>query len=853
MTDESKRGLRLPAAQLRAALPLVAAACVLLAAWLAWSGWQQMRDANRSQALQASRDLAVSGTQHALQLQTKRLQDALQSAPVQSALAAGDLADAGRRLGAGWPHLEAATVLPPDLDAGYAGLPQAGFGRLAVAEAALVANAPVARVAKDGGPRLVLAAPARAGDRLVGIAYVRLPLSLATDAIQAANVDDSSYLALREGNYTILARGDQSLSNAAEALAAKVPNTDLRIVAGLPDTEHGTVRPGRDRVAGRGAVAARCGRGGMAGVRRGPGFTTSDGHDVHAEPTLAQAVQQAPLRARPAPAVEVKDRSRQRCRAGRVDIDRGIFRAYDIRGIVGKTLDASVAELIGHAVGTLMFEKGLADIVVGRDGRLSGPDLVGGLSEGLRKAGRNVIDIGMVPTPVVYFGGFQLRTGCGIAVTGSHNPPDYNGFKIVVGGETLSGDAITDLYARIAEDRLHNAAAPGTLSHRDISDDYVNRIAADVQIDRRLKVVVDAGNGVAGVLGAARCSRRSAPRSRRCTARSTAHFPNHHPDPSEPHNLQDLIQMVQRLDADLGIAFDGDGDRLGVVTRNGETIYPDRLLMLFAADVLERNPGAVIVYDVKCTGRLPGHILRHGGSPLMWKTGHSLIKAKMRETEAELAGEMSGHFFFAERWYGFDDGIYAAARLLEILAARPDSPTDQLNALPDGVSTPEIKVDAPDGDPHAFVERFRAAAKFEGARIVHDRRPARGLARWLGPGARVEHDAGAGVAVRCRFARPRCHASRRRSASSCWRSSRIWCCRSSACARRRRLSLRGGRGIALSPATAACRVRRAARRRLRRGCAGACRGREVPRPARRVTPATRSHTPGARAIRRRRR
>jgi len=713
MTDESKRGLRLPSAQLRAALPLIAAACVLLGLWLAWSGWQQVRDANRGQALQASRDLAVSGTQHALQLQTKRLQDVLQSAPVQSALAAGDLADAGKRLGAGWPHLELATVLPPDLDAGYAGLPQGGFGRLAVAEAALAANAPVARVAKDGGPRLVLAAPARAGDRLVGIAYVRLPLSLATDAIQAANIDGSSYMALREGSYTILARGDQSLSNAAEALSAKVPNTDLRIVAGLPDTEQGLFGLGAVGSLGAALLLLAAGVAAWLALRREGGPAPSEAHDAHGEPTLAQAIQQAPIRARAAPVVEVKEK--EVVRPGPVDIDRGIFRAYDIRGIVGKTLDASVAELIGHAVGTLMFEKGLADIVVGRDGRLSGPDLVGGLSDGLRKAGRNVIDIGMVPTPVVYFGGFQLRTGCGIAVTGSHNPPDYNGFKIVVGGETLSGVAITDLYARIAEDRLHNASVPGALSHREIGDDYVNRIAADVQIDRRLKVVVDAGNGVAGVLGPKVLEAIGAEVTP-LYCEIDGHFPNHHPDPSEPHNLQDLIQMVQRLDADLGIAFDGDGDRLGVVTRTGETIYPDRLLMLFAADVLERNPGAVIVYDVKCTGRLPGHILRHGGSPLMWKTGHSLIKAKMRETEAELAGEMSGHFFFAERWYGFDDGIYAAARLLEILAARPDSPTDQLNALPDGVSTPEIKVDAPDGDPHAFVERFRAAAKFEGAR-----------------------------------------------------------------------------------------------------------------------------------------
>jgi len=543
------------------------------------------------------------------------------------------------------------------------------------------------------------------------VAYVRLPLMIATDALQSAHIEDGTYLALREGNYTVIERGDVSLANQAEALSSKIPDSDLRIVAGLPDTTQG--------VFGLGAIPSLVAALVLLGLaivawlamRRGPGLAGDELHDdPQAAPTLAQAMQQAPARPRPAPAVEV----REPAKPAPVRIDRSIFRAYDIRGIVGQTLDASVAELIGHAVGTLMFEKDLNDIVVGRDGRLSGPDLVAGLTEGLRKAGRNVIDIGMVPTPVAYFGAFQLRTGCCISVTGSHNPPDYNGFKIVVGGETLSGTAITDLYARIAEDRLHTAAA-GTLSQRDIGPDYVARIAADVQINRRLKVVVDAGNGVAGVLGPKVLEAIGAEVTP-LFCEIDGHFPNHHPDPSEPANLQDLVQMVQRLDADLGIAFDGDGDRLGVVTRNGDNIYPDRLLMLFASDVLERNPGAVIVYDVKCTGRLPGHILRHGGSPLMWKTGHSLIKAKMRETEAELAGEMSGHFFFAERWYGFDDGIYAAARLLEILAANPESPTEQLNALPNGVSTPELKVDAPDGDPHAFVERFRAAAKFEGAR-----------------------------------------------------------------------------------------------------------------------------------------
>jgi len=710
--SDSKPRLRLPAAQLRPVLPVLAALCMLLALWLAWSGWQQLRDANRAQGLEQARDLAAQGTAHALQQELDRLGDRLGSSALQATLGTGDLSGAAAQLKAGWPRVEQVEILAPDLDAAYTGLPQTGFGRLAVAEAALAANAPVARIVKDDGVRLVIAAPARSGDRVAGVAYVRLPLALATQALQGAAVADDSYLALRQGNYTVLERGDQSLATSAEALSAKVPGTGLRIAAALPDETAGAFGLGATPSFVAALVLAGLALAAWLALRRGAGAADAAGVDApHAEPTLAQAIQQAPVQERATPAVAVAEAARP----GPVRIDRGIFRAYDIRGIVGKTLDIGVAELIGHAVGTLMFEQGLSDIVVGRDGRLSGPDLVAGLTEGLRKAGRNVIDIGLAPTPVVYFGGFQLRTGCGIAVTGSHNPPDYNGFKIVVGGNTLSGDAITDLYARIAEDRLHTADTPGTVVERDLGDDYVARIASDVQIDRRLKVVVDAGNGVAGVLGP-RVLEAIGAEVTPLYCEIDGNFPNHHPDPSEPHNLVDLTRMVERLDADLGIAFDGDGDRLGVVTRDGENIYPDRLLMLFAADVLERNPGAVIVYDVKCTGRLPGHILRHGGSPLMWKTGHSLIKAKMREVEAELAGEMSGHFFFAERWYGFDDGIYAAARLLEILAAKPETASEQLKALPNGVSTPELKVDAPDGDPHAFVERFRAAARFEGAR-----------------------------------------------------------------------------------------------------------------------------------------
>jgi len=712
-TDHAQtRRPQLSIGRLRVALPLLAVALALLALWLAYNGWRQWQDESRSDAVLQSRDLAVQTTQRALQQETQRLRERLAYPDAQSALAAGNLSAAATQLGLGWPQLEQAQVWPPDLQAAYRGLPQSGFGRLAVAEAALVANAPVVRIVKEaGGARLVLAAPARTGGRLAGIAYVRLPLAIATGGLDALNVGETSYLALRQGTYTVHERGDPALGTSAEALAAKVPGTELRIVAALPDAARG--------VFGLGATAALIAAAVLAGLallawvawRRGSDDSTAVDNDTEAEPTLAQTMQQAPL-PNPVPVVEVKEAPK----AAPVKIDRGIFRAYDIRGVVGVSLDAGVAELIGQAVGSLMVEKGLHDIVVGRDGRLSGPELVTALTQGLRKAGCNVIDIGLAPTPLVYFGTFHLRTGCGVAVTGSHNPPDYNGFKIVVGGETLSGDAILALHTRIAEDRLHQAATPGTLSQREIGDDYVARIADDVQIDRRLRVVVDAGNGVAGLLGPRVLEAVGADVTPLfCEIDGT--FPNHHPDPSEAANLQDLVRMVDRLDADLGLAFDGDGDRLGVVTRDGENIYADRLLMLFAADVLERNPGAMIVYDVKSTGRLAGHILRHGGSPLMWKTGHSLIKAKMRETGAELAGEMSGHFFFAERWYGFDDGIYAAARLLEILAARPESPSEQLKALPKGMSTAEIKVDAPNGDPHAFVEHFRAMAKFEGGRL----------------------------------------------------------------------------------------------------------------------------------------
>jgi len=444
------------------------------------------------------------------------------------------------------------------------------------------------------------------------------------------------------------------------------------------------------------------------------------GGQLHDEPVLSDVIAAAPPTPKPETPVKIAATAAVAPPAAPHEHtipDRGIFRAYDIRGVVGQTLTEGVAHQLGRAIGSAVRDKELSEIVVGRDGRLSGPELSGALIDGLRAAGVDVIDIGAVPTPVSYFAAYQLNTGSCVSVTGSHNPPDYNGFKIVIGGETLAEDAIQDLYQRIVDGRL--AEGHGSLRQYEVLPEYIERIASDIQTGRALKVVVDCGNGIAGetapaVVQAIGCE----PIPLYCDVDGT--FPNHHPDPSEPKNLADLILMVQKTGADVGLAFDGDGDRLGVVTKDGEIIYPDRVLMLFAQDVLTRNPGATILYDVKCTGHLQPLILKAGGSPLMWKTGHSLIKAKMKETGAQLAGEMSGHFFFRERWYGFDDGVYAAARLLEILADDPDgrSPEEIFATLPKGVSTPELHIHMQEGQNHPFIARFRERAQFDGARIT---------------------------------------------------------------------------------------------------------------------------------------
>ena len=387
----------------------------------------------------------------------------------------------------------------------------------------------------------------------------------------------------------------------------------------------------------------------------------------------------------------------------------GIFRAYDIRGVVGDSLTADTAYWIGRAIGAESLACGEPGVVVGRDGRLSGPELASSLIRGLCEAGCDVTDVGMVPTPVLYFAANTLGPRSGVMVTGSHNPPDYNGFKIMIAGETLSGERIQRLYRRLQDDELSSGA--GQCRQAGILDAYRARILGDLKVERRLKVVVDCGNGVAGVnapelIEALGCE--VIPLF--CEVDGT--FPNHHPDPGKPENLRDLIAKVAETGADLGLAFDGDGDRVGVVTNSGEMIYPDRLLMLFARDVLGRNPGAEIIYDVKCTRGLAGVIAAQGGRPLMWKTGHSLIKAKMKETGALLAGEMSGHIFFKERWYGFDDGIYSAARLLEILSLDGRSAAAVFADFPVALSTPEINISVGDERKFALIEALQRDAQW---------------------------------------------------------------------------------------------------------------------------------------------
>ncbi len=392
-----------------------------------------------------------------------------------------------------------------------------------------------------------------------------------------------------------------------------------------------------------------------------------------------------------------------------------IFKAYDIRGVVDDTITEEITFEIGKSIGSEIIESGNSEIVIGRDGRLSGPKLSKALASGLQASGVTVTDIGITPSPVVYYSAFKLNITSCVAITGSHNPPDYNGFKIVVNGTTLAAEKIQNLRQRIEDQNFQNGN--GKYHSITIVNDYIQQVVSDISLAKPMKIVIDCGNGVGGVT-APTLFKKLGCEVIELYSEVDGNFPNHHPDPANLANLQDLIQAVQEHEAELGLAFDGDADRLGVVTPKGEVIWPDRQMILFARDIIERNPNAEIIFDVKCSRTLPAEINKAGGKATMWRTGHSFIKAKLKETGAELAGEMSGHIFFKERWYGFDDGVYAGARLLELLSKKQETPQAIFDSLPNTVNTPELHIKLDNfGEHYDLMEKIISNANFPGEKV----------------------------------------------------------------------------------------------------------------------------------------
>jgi phosphomannomutase/phosphoglucomutase len=714
--------------------PLALATVLMLSGFfLIWQSSLVYSESGSVEAAEAARQRTVAALGKRIAEITRQAREIVQSESVLAALANADeagLIAAKEAARASWPELADITFYSPKLmEVLKLDLQRFGYGRAQMLMQAQSTGepAPVQMRNEPGrGQQLVFALPVKAGDTALAYAYVELPFAPMIEILHKSG-SAGARLDLRQGDGRgdlLIASAGNSRGNSSGDLGSPVAASLLRLAIAEPDS---LVVVTRDMwllfpltllclLGGFVALWLR-----QVGMQRAAAMFRPGTRPALEEITLAEAMKQqststptssTPIATAPKAAPAMSKESDKP-----VSVERSIFRAYDIRGVLGRTLNTGVARLIGRAIGSEAQQRGLSEIVVGRDGRLSGPELSAALIDGLRASGCDVIDIGLAPTPLTYFGAYQLQAGSCVSVTGSHNPPDYNGFKIVLGGETLAEGAIQDLYARIAENRFSSGS--GGLQVMDLSQDYITRITDDIQVEKKLKIVVDCGNGVAGAIAPAVLEGIG------CDVIQLycdidGQFPNHHPDPSDLHNLQDLILSVKQTGADLGLAFDGDGDRLGVVTRTGEVIYPDRLLMLFAIDVLSRNPGATLIYDVKCTGHLQPLILQHGGSPIMWRTGHSLIKAKMRETGAQLAGEMSGHFFFSERWYGFDDGIYAAARLMEILAGDPEgrTPEEIFASLPKGVSTPELKIELHEGEHYRFIEAFKAKATFDGARLT---------------------------------------------------------------------------------------------------------------------------------------
>lgn len=734
-------GAKVDARQLLAplglALLLSTAALFLFQTWQAWSAESLEGEADRVVA-QARQSIGgfVSERQ-------RKLSAALLHPEIARYFASGSNGDATRTLAAireSMPEVDDGRFIGSNvLD--EIGEDIAGFGyanaEMLLSAARLGAPAPAQVHGVRGGPReLVLVNPVNSGGSIVGFALIKLPYQPLRATFEQIS-SDGLQLALLQGevgNSGVLEGAPEAVVNTAAIPGAMlrigyriapplivigpesfIGNLFVAIVSvfgailivlwrSRPDLLERLLHPSRKVALQEETLEERL------RSEQSAATVKSAAQKEASEPTHERKVADvAPGKSEPTPA-----RTRPAAATANV-IDRRIFRADDIHGVVGKTLTDAVAQQIGHAVGSEIRARGLQTVLVGRDGRLSGPEMAEAVIQGLLAAGCDVIDIGAVPTPLLYFAAHDLNAGSGVMVTGSHSPSDCNGFKIMIGGETLAEQAIQSLYDRIVDERLESGR--GALTQMDLVENYIERISGDIQLENPLKVVIDCGNGIAGAI-APRLFEEIGCEVMPLNCEVDGNFPNHCPDPSDPRNLDDLIMTVRQLKADIGLAFDGDGDRLGVVTAEGKIIQPDRLLMLFARDVLTRAPGASIIYDVKCSGHLSGVILGHGGSPVMWKTGHALIKKKMNETQAELAGDMSGHFFFQERWYGFDDGLYAGCRLLEIIAADDREPEEVFAELPQGVSTPELRIDMPEGAHYRFIEKFRERAKFEGARVT---------------------------------------------------------------------------------------------------------------------------------------
>ncbi len=520
---------------------------------------------------------------------------------------------------------------------------------------------------------------------------VRIDLTNLVDmAVASARGDKSHQYSLRMQEFKDAARKLQDLPASRSMTRERDDNEDA-VISLKPEREHDTQDPMFISQAS---------------------MSVEEVDEATAEAAISQVSIPAPEITMPEPAAPTAPAT---FAAGGTTPPAEIFKEYDIRGIFGSSLTVDHAMMIGRALGSEAITRGLQRIAFGRDGRLSGPELGAAFVKGLQSSGIDVMDIGMVPTPVLYYAANELTEGTGVMMTGSHNPADYNGFKMMLGGDTLFGDDIRGLRTRIEEQDF--AEGSGGYQTNPVLKKYVERILADVKLKRPLKVVVDCGNGVAGIV-APKLFEALGCEVVELFCNVDGNFPNHHPDPSQPKNLQDVIEAVRVQRADLGLAFDGDGDRLGVVSSDGSMIWPDRLMMLFAEDVLKRNHGAKIIFDIKCSSNLTRVIWEKGGEPLMWKTGHSLIKKKMKESGALLAGEMSGHIFFKERWYGFDDALYAAARLLEILSNDVRQPRVVLGTLPNGVNTPELRIELPEGEHFSFMDKLMDHAEFDNANVI---------------------------------------------------------------------------------------------------------------------------------------